>query len=92
MAQPAFFDQYPDFDYDHVSPIEEEFERLADMQGWTKGSREWEIKRNECLLAEFTLQFGSIVINGELQAWQDLCQELGIRGNLPSKTKCKKVS
>lgn len=30
--------------------------------------------------------------NGDLEDWQRLCRDLGLADNLPSKTKCRKVS
>ena len=90
MPQSVFFDRYPHFQQIPVGPLGDEFERLALVQRWRKGTRKWKIYRKECFDAEFELHLGSIE-NGKLAGWQALCQELGINGNLPSITQCKKV-
>ncbi|KAL8906657.1 MAG: hypothetical protein Q9171_006180 [Xanthocarpia ochracea] len=90
MPQSAFFDRYPHFQHNPVVPLSDEFERLAHFQRWRKGTTKWKIYRKECFDAEFELHLGSIE-NGKLAGWQALCQELGISGNLPSITQCKKV-
>ncbi|KAL8680113.1 MAG: hypothetical protein Q9224_006970, partial [Gallowayella concinna] len=90
MSRSTFFDQYPDFDHDPATPIEEEFQRLAELQGWRKKTTDWKINRGECLQAEFELHLGSIEVSGKLAAWQALCRELDITGDLSSITKCKK--
>ncbi|KAL8851043.1 MAG: hypothetical protein Q9221_004033 [Calogaya cf. arnoldii] len=86
-----FFDKYPHFQQDPLAPINDEFERLAQIQGWRKKQTEWRIQRGECLQAEFEFHLGSIEVDGKLAAWRNLCLELGIGLNkLTSITECKK--
>lgn len=45
-------------------------------------------KKSRPIVEEFNTYFGA----GTLQDWQRLCRDVGINGDLPSITQCRKVS
>ncbi|KAI4229585.1 MAG: hypothetical protein L6R36_000743 [Xanthoria steineri] len=90
MPRSEFFDRYPHFQQDPSAPINEEFKRLASIEGWNKKSIEWRIHRRECLEAEFEVHLGGIDLSRDLAVWHGLCQELGVSvAQLTSIKKCK---
>ena len=95
MPRSDFFDRYPHFQQDPSAAINEEFKRLASVEGWRKKSDEsdeWRIHRRECLEAEFEVHLGGIDLSRDLAVWHGLCQELGVSvALLTSIKKCKTV-
>ncbi|KAL8908426.1 MAG: hypothetical protein Q9207_000845 [Kuettlingeria erythrocarpa] len=89
MPRSSFFAFYANFRQDPRAPLIDEFRRLAREQGWAGAG--WKIKRRECFLSEFELHLGSIEVGNKLDAWQNLCRELNLNGNLRSITQCKKA-
>ena len=72
--------QYSDFQSDHTSSLLENFRRLAIQKGWKKKSQVYKAERRAFLAkaveAGFLDKFG-VNINS-LQAWQSLCQTIGV--------------
>ncbi|THH09544.1 hypothetical protein EW146_g8659 [Bondarzewia mesenterica] len=81
---------------DETASIVSEFRRLALQEGWTRRSKTYKAERRhffgEAAVEEFHKYFGENV--SSLQAWQDLCRQLGvvIDGMPPgSITECKRL-
>jgi hypothetical protein len=69
-----------DFQTDPTAPLLENFKRLAIQEGWKKKSKTYKAKRS-AYLAEavedgFLSKFGVNI--SSLQAWQSLCQTIGV--------------
>jgi hypothetical protein len=83
----TFWDKFPPFIPRPAAPFVEEFNRLANQEGWgTKRKRRYLAK---ALSDE--IDFHSEVSRG-LVRWRRLCHELGVSSELESITRCKKVS
>lgn len=87
-SNPDYFAAYPTFTPGPNLPLLENFNRLAEAQGWRKERREEE--RQAFLLGQYSIHLGSIS-TGKLQKWQELCGELGVDSIPTSITQCKKV-
>lgn len=85
-----YWARFPGFIHDPSAPLSEEFERLSTYMGWSKKSKKQQKRQAECYSIEFETHFGTNANN--LEAWQDLCLEVGIEPIPTSITQCKKVS
>lgn len=83
-----YFAAYPNFIPDPNLPLLENFNRLANAQGWRKKRRHEE--QQIYLLGQYAIHLGEIS-TGKLQKWQNLCRELRVDPIPTSITKCKKV-
>ncbi|KAK6000072.1 hypothetical protein QM012_004060 [Aureobasidium pullulans] len=84
----SFFDRFPEFNHNPRASIRDEFDRLAETQGWTK--KETTKKRIECYNDEFESYFANLELETQLERLQHLCVELEI---IPKDTvtQCKKA-
>ncbi|MCJ1266101.1 hypothetical protein MMC22_005983 [Lobaria immixta] len=83
-----YFAAYPNFIPEPHLPLLENFNRLANAQGWRK--KRCHKERQIYLLGQYTIHLGEIS-TGKLQKWQNLCRELRVDPIPTSITKCKKV-
>lgn len=83
----AFWYTFPPFAPNPAAPFQEEFNHLANQEGWSK--KEKRMYLVEALNAE--INFHSDDKRG-LVRYQRLWQELGLSGEPQSNTQCKKVS
>lgn len=90
MAPLSYFDRFPGFTPNPHDSIASEFARLASHYGWQTGQKKWERQWTSCCRSEVTPP-DRRSHESKLQAWQDLCAEVGIVPTPPSITKCKKV-
>ena len=93
--------RFPDFQSDPTTSLLENFRRLAIQEGWKKKSKTYKEERRaflaEAVEAGFLDKFG--VNDSSLQAWQSLCQTIGVPENkegevvpqLTSISACKQV-
>lgn len=82
----TFWNEFPTFVPRPTAPFMEEFNRLANQEGWGKKKKRGYLVK--ALTAE--IDFHSDGTKG-LVRWQHLCQELGLSSEPESNTKCKKV-
>jgi hypothetical protein len=72
--------QFSNFQSDPTAPLLENFKRLAIQEGWKKKSKTYKEERRvflaEGVEARFLDKFGVNV--SSLQAWQSLCQTIGV--------------
>ena len=72
--------QFSNFQSDPTAPLLENFKRLAIQEGWEKKSKTYKEERRvflaEGVEARFLDKFGVNV--SSLQAWQSLCQTIGV--------------
>ncbi|RXW19643.1 hypothetical protein EST38_g6206 [Candolleomyces aberdarensis] len=76
----SFFEQYPDFDYDDFEPATSEFRRLSQQNGWTRLHPEQNAAYRaftDALANQFNSNYGEDA--GNLESWQSLCENLGIK-------------
>lgn len=72
--------QFPDFESDPTASLLDNFKRLAIQEGWSKKSQTYKEQRRvflaEAVEDAFLDNFGVNV--SSLQAWQSLCQTIGV--------------
>lgn len=90
QAEDDYFSSFPDFLYNGVESIEQNFARLAVENDWQTGSRLYRDERAGCMAAFFASHYGSSA--DKLAEWQKLCEDASIFPVPPSITKCKKVA
>ena len=83
----TFWDEFPPFVPRPAAPFVQEFNRLANQEGWGKKKKRGYLAK---ALSE-EIDFHSDVPRG-LNRWRRLCHELGVSGEPESITRCKKVS
>ena len=85
----GFFDKFANFIANPTKRVEEEFDRLARLEGWKKGSRRYRREWVRCSMSGFTAHYGTGA--EKLVTWQDLCKDVAINPIPPTITQCKKV-
>ncbi|KAI9668414.1 MAG: hypothetical protein M1831_001168 [Alyxoria varia] len=92
---PRYFDAFPGFTPNPVSPFRTEFNRLADFEGWGRGSKIYWREFTNALSAEFVYFTESYPyeLSGRKDILQHLCRDLGFREEeIPeSIKKCKEI-
>ena len=87
----AYLSRFPHFTPNPNATLLNEFERLAVSRGWRRNSKIYRKERIEYLLAEYDIYLGSLDTEDQLERFQALCRDLGIRSRPNSLRKCKKV-
>jgi hypothetical protein len=89
----SYWGSFPDFDHNPSAPVKDEFQRLANLEGWMgNNGNKTEKYREEwakCFQAEFNEHYGD---PSSLAGWQTLCREFGLDVIPGSVKKCKHVS
>jgi hypothetical protein len=85
----AFFTDFPGFKPNPDASASDEFNRLASQRKWKTGSKTWRKMWNRCMALEYDRLLGKN-LDG-LQSWQQLCEELDLKGPFTSIKQCKKV-
>lgn len=86
-----FFAQFPLFPYNPFRPFVEEFHRMCQWFGWSKGERLLAYDAfHQAIIMQFTATYGVDVDN--LASWQLLCLVLQINPIPADLETCRKVS
>ncbi|GAQ06271.1 hypothetical protein ALT_3592 [Aspergillus lentulus] len=85
----AFFTDFPDFKSNPDASVSDEFNRLANYRKWKTGSKTWRKMWNRCMALEYDRLLGQNLSG--LQNWQQLCEELDLKGPFTSIKQCKKA-
>lgn len=85
----AFFTDFPDFKSNPDASVSDEFNRLANYRKWKTGSKTWRKMWIRCMALEYDRLLGQNLSG--LQNWQQLCEELDLKGPFTSIKQCKKV-
>lgn len=84
----TFFDTFPSFTPNSSTPLREEFDRLAELQKWSKNSQLYRDQWTICCADEFS----SFYHESRLEAWQAIYTDItGLDDPPPTLTKCRKV-
>ncbi|EAW19069.1 uncharacterized protein NFIA_090270 [Aspergillus fischeri NRRL 181] len=85
----AFFTDFSDFKPNPDASASDEFNRLANHRKWKIGSKTWRKMWNRCMALEYDRLLGKNLSG--LQSWQQLCEELDLKGPFTSIKQCKKA-
>jgi hypothetical protein len=89
----AFFASYPSFNYNLRAPAWQEFDLLVRHMGWERRSAAYRDARTDfrrAMVMDFNSRFGTD--EQRLEAWQNICNILGIQPVPESITQCRKAS
>ena len=87
----TYLGQFRNFAPDPDARILAEFTRLANLNGWARGSSRYKRERGLYLFSEYDQHLGDLDKPDKLEQLQTLCSKLGVRGQPASITQCKKV-
>ncbi|PKX99330.1 uncharacterized protein P174DRAFT_417013 [Aspergillus novofumigatus IBT 16806] len=85
----AFFTDFPDFKPNPDSSVSDEFKRLANYRKWKTGLKTWRKMWNRCMALEYDRLLGKNLSG--LQNWQQLCEEMDLKGPFTSTKQCKQA-
>ncbi|KAJ7160550.1 hypothetical protein C8R43DRAFT_1105187 [Mycena crocata] len=85
----TYWDTYPDFVHNPTAPLQQEFRRLAEERGWTKGGSRYKKEWGRCGRDEFAHHFGRD--DNRLAGWQAMCVMVGVEDAPDSIKRCKEV-
>lgn len=88
----TYFATHPDFVYNPTSPAIDEFNRLAEMYGWSPTGKACKRERRrfvDAFVTDMNNTYGEG--RGNLEAWQALCRVCRVNTLPPSITQCRKV-
>ena len=91
LSMPSYWGLFPNFDHNPNAPVQDEFQRLAELKDWM-GKKKKEKYRKEwgkCFSSEFNKHFGRDATS--LDGWQSLCSEVGLDDIPETVQGCKKV-
>ena len=89
-----FFAKYPSYNYDNQVPVWDAFDSLVDQMRWCRiGKNKTYLNARAELRRALVLNFNyNFATNAQrLEAWQNLCEALGIETIPKTITQCRKV-
>lgn len=83
----AFWTEFRNFSPDPTAPFLKDFERLAQLESWSKNKK----RKNLVKALNSEIDFHGEDKSMELVRWHRLCQEIGVDSKPTSVTACKRV-
>ncbi|RYN15574.1 hypothetical protein AA0117_g13160 [Alternaria alternata] len=83
----AFWTEFRNFSPDPTAPFLKDFERLAQLESWSKNEK----RKNLVKALNSEIDFHKEDKSTELVRWHRLCQEIGVDSKPTSVTGCKRV-
>ncbi|KAF7367751.1 hypothetical protein MSAN_00839100 [Mycena sanguinolenta] len=85
----SYWNAHPNFVHNPAAPLQQEFNRLADQNGWDPDKAQYKREWKRCGQEEFAHHFGRD--ENRLAGWQAMCATVGVKEVPESIKQCKQV-